>query len=62
MVGADGAPEPDGPQSGTPAVLVPRRCSGSVMSGVFQMTAPTARRAWKCYGTCSTAQDGTCAS
>ena len=28
IVGADQMPEPAGPQSGTPAVLVPRRASG----------------------------------
>ncbi len=33
-------PDPDGPQSGTPAVLVPRRRAASLIMYVFQITRP----------------------
>ena len=42
IVGADQIPDPEGPHNATPAVLVPRRCGGSVIINVFQITRPVA--------------------
>jgi hypothetical protein len=41
-VGADQMPDPDGPYSVTPAVLLPRGCGVSAIMYVFQITRPVA--------------------